>query len=163
MYDEEYEDYQDFKEDAENGGYDGFELINSDDVPGWGGLEIILREPSTGEVTKIFIRANIPDVDWVKDCGRHLVNDVITEGTEEDDLVSKAINIRINIDNAAFNDPDGKPDPYYQNLELSRILERLAKDVRGMGGLSGNVGDYINLHDANGNYVGVCEVVEDEQ
>jgi hypothetical protein len=49
------------------------------------------------------------------------------------------------------------------NLELSRILERLAKDVRGMGGLSGNVGDYINLHDINGNYVGVCEVVNDEE
>ena len=56
--------------------------------------------------------------------------------------------MEIRTGNAAFHDPaTGEPDFYYEGDELSRILKKVAAEIRG-GSISGNVYDY------NGNKVG---------
>ncbi|KKN77675.1 hypothetical protein LCGC14_0358010 [marine sediment metagenome] len=57
--------------------------------------------------------------------------------------------IEIQCDNAAFHDPE-------PNLEIGRILAKLASDMEG-----GSFDGYKVLMDANGNRVGACDTVPD--
>ena len=68
------------------------------------------------------------------------------------------IRITIKTENAAFHDPDGNPDPYYEALEVKRILESLIGDFD----YRQQVSDFTLLFDTNGNRVGEC-VREDEE
>ena len=68
------------------------------------------------------------------------------------------IRITIKTENAAFHDPDGNPDSYYETMEVKRILEKLIGDFDCWQ----EVSDFTVLFDTNGNYVGEC-VREDEE
>ena len=68
------------------------------------------------------------------------------------------IRITIKTENAAFHDPDGNPDPYYEALEVRRILKDL---IEGFD-VWQEVSEFTLLFDTNGNPVGEC-VKENEE
>lgn len=72
------------------------------------------------------------------------------------------VKIEISTDNAAFHDEQGNPDAYYRNLEVAAILRHLADklEIYAQAGVKKDEG--IALMDINGNSVGKCEFVNEE-
>ena len=71
------------------------------------------------------------------------------------------VKITIKTDNAAFQDPDGKPDKYYLQLEVMRVLKKLIEDIEDHN----EFGAFLHaapIMDYNGNRVGDYEVIDDE-
>jgi len=63
------------------------------------------------------------------------------------------VTIKIETDNAAFHDDDGKPSAYAQTLEVARILRKLVHELESNLSIGSHV--YATpLMDCNGNHVG---------
>ena len=58
--------------------------------------------------------------------------------------------LEIETGNAAFRDPDGEPNEFYESEELCRILHKVTRQIES-GITSGSI------HDINGNRVGFWE------
>lgn len=69
------------------------------------------------------------------------------------------VHITIKTDNAAFHDPDGNPDPYFEELEVRHILQRLIEDME----MSHEIPDETMLFDYCGNHVGECVREPDDE
>lgn len=61
------------------------------------------------------------------------------------------ITIKINTNNAAFNNENGVSNDYIRNLETARILKKLAEKLEKLPDVTWNA---VPLYDINGNHIG---------
>ncbi len=68
------------------------------------------------------------------------------------------IHIKISTDGAAFTDAEGIRSTFFKNMEVARILKKLADQIEQNPDTDWNS---ISLFDENGNFVGNYDAFED--
>ena len=81
---ENFDDYEEFIDQAKDGAFDGYRIITTSIEDGWGGLRLLLKDEDNN-LLEVFVKNHdLKDADaWLTDCGRRNIDGVITHTDEE--------------------------------------------------------------------------------